>query len=187
MQRKDIKVGEEYAYVSWKGGNPQRVKVTSLDVTRKQSAGWRATKEVSAIEVQFLDGHRKGDRLKTTGRNIVHEWSVQAEINADKRARAQADAEFKTATAARRAAKARQIEDLLAAHGEETKPVLVSDYGKGAYSIPALKVVGFEFTTNPEDRFNRQYTRARFNVERFMDDGLLEEGIVTVLLADVAR
>lgn len=73
MQSKDIKVGEEYAHVSFKGATPKQVKVLSVGVGQKQGYGFNRRTVASGVEVKFLTLEGQPVRV-VPSREISERW-----------------------------------------------------------------------------------------------------------------
>lgn len=177
MQKKDIKVGEVYAYSSHKWSNRAPVKVVSLEGIVRQGYSY-SRRIVNGVTVEYTTGPSKGAQFATTGRNLVHTWAQEEKIRKADRERADAAKRDREETAARRASKARRIEDILAAHGEPEGSRSV--YGDEARA--ALKAIGFR---EVESMYGgRENIVSRFDIDDWMRNGRLPEKAVTVLLAD---
>jgi hypothetical protein len=75
MQKKDIKVGEHYAYQSHSWGTSHEVEVVALD-GGTNSRG----QAISGITVKRTDGAQKDVKFTATGRNLVRTWAEELEV-----------------------------------------------------------------------------------------------------------
>lgn len=177
MKTTDIKVGEDYAYETYKGACRQRVTVIETGVERKEGSYYHSTirRVKNGVKVRFKDGTEE----VVPSRGIAQDWATQEAANEAARQARIAREEHTASTRARRANLAARLDAHLNGHGVERKRQRVRDA-----DLPALKAVGFEEA--PYEHRYSTFVLAAFNVERLMDQGLVAEGVVETLLADAA-
>lgn len=180
MQKKDIKVGEHYAYQSHKWATAQRVEVVSLEGKVRQGYSFNQ-RTVNGITVKRTDGPQKDREFTITGRNLAHTWAEEERLRKQAEEHRRLSNEAQAKTAATRANLAKRIDLRLAGHGEAPRPVMIWN----DHNFLALEAAGFEVVPREEgENRTREVVMARFEVDDFMRHFKVDGKVAEILLAD---